>query len=141
MSAAASCAHELFANASYVSDELPSLGLEPLNAEAIAEVCSSLIGTKHDVISELHELDELSATPDAEAVQRRVERIHRWLGEELPKLHELVTSLELASKSRPEIGSAYILVAESAVNVLRSFGKVTNEADAYFRNVQDGRSQ
>jgi hypothetical protein len=133
ISAAESCAHEMLSTASYIEGELPSLRLPPPYVKSIAEVCSSLVGTKHDVISELHELGELSADRASETVQDRVERIHAWLGEELPKLHKLVKSLESASQSQPEIGTAYILVAESAVNILMSFGKVTDAAKACFR--------
>jgi len=138
MSAAGLCAQEMLSNASYVNGELSSLGLTPVYVQSIGEVCSSLIGTKHDVISELHELEEFSAEPASEVVQRRVERVHRWLGEELPKLDNLVKSLESASQTKPEIGSAYVLVAESAVNILRSFSKVSNEAEAYFRAARAG---
>jgi len=133
MSAAGLCAQEMLSNASYIDRELSSLRLAPAYVQSIGEVCSSLIGTKHDVISELHELEEFSAEPASEVVQRRVERIHRWLGEELTKLHNVVKSLESASQTEPEIGTAYILVAESAVNIIQSFSKVSNEAEAFFR--------
>src|SRR5215218_8270922 len=84
ISAAGSCADEMLSNASFISSEFPSLSLPPSHVASIEQVCSSLIDTKHDVISELYELDDLLSEPASEVVQRRVERIHRWLGEELP---------------------------------------------------------
>lgn len=69
-------------------------------------------------------------------MQRRVERIERWLGEELPKLHELVVALEAAAQAQASAGSAYILVAESATNVYRGFQQVSLAADAYRQSVR-----
>lgn len=52
------CAMEMLANASYIEGELPNVEL-PDNLRAMtAQLCTTLVGTKHDVISELAELDD-----------------------------------------------------------------------------------
>ena len=81
---AARCAHEMLNNAFYIQKELPSIDLEGSYREQIAEVCSGLVWTKHDVISELHDLDEVDAAADSVEVQRRVRRVVDWAAEEIP---------------------------------------------------------
>lgn len=118
-------------NGAFIQKELGSIDVSDRLRGAISDVCSALMATKHDVISELIELDGLGATPEAAVVQDRVDRIFQWLSEEIPKLHELVMSLESASKEEPRHGIAYILVAESATNVLRSFGSMADALERY----------
>lgn len=131
LSAAATAAHEMLANATYVQGELASLGLVESQRHAIAEVCSALIGTKHDVLSELAELRELGEPSTSTLVQRRVERIARWLREDLPQLHSVVEALDAARGSDSNARGGYVLVAESAANVLRAVGQAATAATEY----------
>jgi len=132
--AASSCAHAMLENAMFIEKELPTLAVpEPFQSQ-ISQVCSALVGTKHDIITEvfeLHELREHGEPPGSITVQRRVERIVAWLGEELPKLHALVQALEAATETRSPTSGAYILVAESATNVYRTYEHVSLAADKY----------
>ncbi len=134
LSAASACAHSMLESATYIEDELPKLALpEPFQGR-ISAVCSVLVGTKHDIVTEVGELYELMGLgepPESSTVQRRVERIVRWLGDDMPKLHAVVKGLEEAVATQGVIGSAYILVAESAVNVYRSFAEVSDAAARY----------
>lgn len=95
------------------------------------QICSTLVGTKHDVISDLFELDELLASkPQKSAIVSRVDRLERWLWEDITKMHVIVTALNSASTQDPKRGSAYLLVAESATNILNSFNHFTAAADS-----------
>jgi len=49
----------------------------------------------------------------------------------MPKLHVLVKSLESESANEIAVGTAYLLVAESATNIFQSFIKVSEAADKY----------
>ena len=118
----------MLSSAAYIEQELPSLVIPDAHRNAIKQACSDLVGTKHDVVSELGELHELT---DPAMVQSRVERIVGWITEELHRLHAVVKTLESASASDSSIELAYMLVAESAVNVLRSFDNVTQAAKKY----------
>jgi hypothetical protein len=131
ISAARTCAYDMFNNASYVQEELSSLELSELYSKDILGVCAALVGTKHDIINELQELVELNALGDSPVVQGRVERIVTWLSEVLPKLDHLVRSLETETRIEPKYGSAYILVAESTTNILKSYAKVAEAAETY----------
>lgn len=131
ISAASSCAHEMLASAAYIESELLSLVIPDAHRSAIKQVCSDLAGTKHDVVSDLGELHELTVPAGSTVVQNRVERIRNWLADELPKLHAVVKSLESASAFDNKVELAYMLVAESSVNVLRSFENVTQAARKY----------
>lgn len=136
MAAASACAHAMMDNAVYMERELPTLGLSADLSSRISALCATLIGTKHDIVTEVIELDELccGAEPaDPAAVAHRVERTVRWLGEEMPKLHEVVVALQSAMDSHAPAGTAYLLVAGSAVNVYDSYEGVRQAADEYDR--------
>jgi hypothetical protein len=104
-----------------------------LPTEELAEVesiCSDFIGTKHDVFHELGELKECSNLDD------RVRRIMCWISEDVIKLREMVEHLDALAKSDQRYVSAYLLVAESGANILKSFvpagqsaGRLLEEAD------------
>ena len=125
------CAHEMLNNAANVTKELPSLQISDAHRAEIVQICSDLIGNKHDVISELFEMDELDPIEDKNALIVRVQRIKSWLGECLPVLHTLVQSLELQSTTQPGYRLAFLLVAESATNILHAFIAMSESADLY----------
>jgi hypothetical protein len=115
ISTASACGMTLMENAAYVQRELPNVNL-PLEIQADVEsLCSELIGTKHDVFHELGELKECANLED------RVRRIMWWISEAVVKLREMVERLDALAKSDSRYGTAYLLVAESGTNILKSF--------------------
>lgn len=131
LSAAASCAHEMMKNAMFMEKEFPSIAISKHLRGAIESVCSSLVGTKHDIITELGEIQDLVEADASAALESRVDRVVRWLGEELPKLDAVVTSLNAVRVTDSAAGTAYLLVAGSAVNVMQRYGAAADAADAY----------
>ena len=130
MTAAHNCAMEMLANASYIQKELPNVNM-PDSLRAMTEkVCSGLIGTKFDIVSELSELDELLGAPESETrvIDLRVNRIVAWLQDDVRQMHELVTAFDSASKENSDYALAYMLVAESGANILRAFSATTEAA-------------
>ncbi len=127
------CAEQILGNVRYIEKELPSLELDATLRDRVEKICTTLIGTKHDVISELFELDEMRPTADISEKQARVRRIVNWVSEDLLELHEVVTALGAAGNDAPQAGLAYALVAESAVNVLEAFSEMSDAADQYLR--------
>ena len=124
------CALAMLESGTYMERELPNVCMNESVRVAAAELCSQLIGTKHDIFHELFELDELLTTgaPD-DQIKSAIALIIRWLWDDIRQMHELVTSLEAAAKNDPACGSAYILVAESAVNILNPFNRAKEAAD------------
>ena len=114
-SAAHACGMSLMSNAEYVQKELPTVELPTDIRTSIESLCADWIGTKHDVI---HELDELKGSQN---IEERVRRIMRWLGEDMAKLQEQVRKLDDLARSQDRFRLAYLLVDESAGNILRSF--------------------
>ena len=98
----------------------------------VSAVCATWISNKHDILDELDDFHDIPAPSGSELKQARVARICRWLSEDFPQLNELVEYLRVLSERDPKFSPAYMLVAESAVNVLRSFGEVRAAADRYF---------
>lgn len=103
-------------NAEYVRRELPDLGLPDELAARVAEACDALVGLKHDAVSELFAALEERERSEADAA-RRMERLVDVSAEDLRPLHDLVTGLREA----PEASLAFVLVAESAANVLGAY--------------------
>jgi hypothetical protein len=121
---ARNCATAMLDNAMYISDELANVSMSDALRARTQKICDSLISTKHDVIHELFELDELVASdPSASAIPRYVERIVAWLGEEVTPMHELVMALDSSCKKDPAYTAAYVLVVESAANILDRFNR------------------
>jgi len=132
LSKAYSCSMRMFENASYVEQELPNVKIPPRLRKQAAVVCATWVSNKHDILDELDDFHDIAAPSESEVKQARVERISRWLSEDFPQLNELVEKLRVLSEQDPKFAPAHILVAESAVNVLRSFGEVRAAADRYF---------
>ena len=130
MASARGCAMAMLENAIYVEKELPNVAMPDELRKLTAKVLSELIGTKHDIITEVSELDELLASAPSDAVKHaeRVERIVRWLSDDMKELHGLVTALREAGDKNPDYGSALMLVMESATNILLTYNKVLDAA-------------
>lgn len=122
-SAAYACAMSLMSNADYVQKELPTVELPTDIRASIESLCADWIGTKHDVIHELDELQESSNIED------RIRRIMTWLGEDMAKLQEQVRRLEALATAEDRYRLAYLLVGESGGNILRSFVATGESAD------------
>lgn len=131
MAAGRDCALEMLKNASFIQRELPEVELPDALCEETEQLCSSLIGTKHDIMTELSELDDLLAAqaPNTE-IRRRMERIARWLGDNVEELQALVEKLEAAKQEDSNYTLGWVLVAESAANVRDAFTHSVEDAQA-----------
>jgi hypothetical protein len=96
-----------------------------------AEVCESMVGTKHDVISELFEIDELlKSKTDWAAVSSRIDHLIRWLWEDISKMHQVVMALREDSQKNQDHTLSLILVQESAANIINAFNCAKAAVDA-----------
>ncbi len=128
---ARNCALCMLENATYIKSELANVRMNDALRAQTEQVCTALVGTKHDIISELFELDELlGSQASASVIGSRVNRIVQWFRDDITMMHQLVMSLESASKEDPSCGSAYVLVAESATNILNAFNRTRAAADS-----------
>lgn len=108
-------------NATYVQAELDRVQMpEPMRTRTIA-VCEALIGTKHDVIHEIFEIDELLVDkPDPALISGRMARVIQWMSDDVRVLHQLVKDLESAAQGDAAVQLAYLLISESSVNILNA---------------------
>jgi hypothetical protein len=128
-SAAQNCAMQMMSNATYIQTELPSLRLPEGMSEQIATLCDSLIATKHDVISEIFELSEVSESSSPSNINERVKMIIQWLWETIQEMNEVAQSLQTAAGADPQFSISCLLVAESASNILNPFNRAAEAAD------------
>ena len=122
------CALQMLSNASYIQRELPSLDLPDELRRKIEAVCDSLISTKHDVITETFELEELaqSGVPQ-DRLDEKMGRISQWLCEPLGEMHELVMEVERMVSRDPGYSLVFILIVESATNIANSMPEWLND--------------
>ena len=128
--ATCACALQMLSNASYIQGELPSLDVPDEHRLRIEAVCDSLISTKHDVITETFELEELaqSGVPQAR-LDEKMGRISQWLCETLGEMHELVMEVERLVSSDPRYSHVFILIVESATNIANLMSGVLSDEE------------
>ena len=89
------------------------------------------VGTKHDVVSELFEIDELlESKTDGRTLSSRLDRVIRWLWQDISKTHHLVMVLREDSENNKNHTLSLILVQESATNILNAFNCAKAAVDA-----------
>lgn len=129
---------EIDSNIRFVLQELPKLALKAEFAAHVRKVFEDFAGCSHDVRPEIlnlrdklghgdpnHPNDPGIANPDPRVT---IGFIRDWLQAEFNDLHALVQALG-APAARREVGSAYILVAESAFNMLTAYGRMQDALD------------
>jgi hypothetical protein len=116
-----SCAMQMMSNASYIQRQLPTIEVPDELRAKVEALCESLIGTKHDVITELFELDEQArAGVSEEKLSEKMHRTVKWLCEPIQEMHELVQEVEQLTSKDPRYGLLFILIIESATNIANS---------------------
>jgi hypothetical protein len=125
-----SCAMQMMSNASYIQRELPSIKVpQELRAKVEAQ-CNSLLATKHDVITELFELEEQErGGVDEEGLSKKMDRVVWWLCESIQEMHELVQEVEQLVSKGPCYGHLFILIIESATNIANSLPGVLSDEE------------
>jgi hypothetical protein len=131
LSAIRDCALIMLENASYVQRELPRVEIaDPLRSQT-AEICEDMVGTQHDVISELFEIDDLlRSKAESPVISSRLKRLIRWLWEDISRLDQVVMALRADSEKNKNHTLALILVEESAANILNAFNRAKAAVDA-----------
>ncbi|MFO1485532.1 MAG: hypothetical protein U1F71_19375 [Verrucomicrobiaceae bacterium] len=115
------CALQMLSNASYIQRELPSLDIPTELRLKVETVCGSLINTKHDVITELFELEEMEREgADEERLSEKMERTAKWLCEPIEEMHEVVLQLQKLISNDIRYSSVFLLFVESATNIINS---------------------
>lgn len=128
--AAHRCAMEMADNVLYIRQELPRVDLPPGLADTLNDACDELISAKFDIISDLSGLDDLlGRNPDSPAILSKARDILDRLDTTFLLLHPVVMNLEEAAVDDPCYHLAFLLVAESAVNVLNAHGSVPRFGD------------
>ena len=124
------CAVQMMMNAIYIQRELTNVGISDELRQRTEKLCCALIGTKHDLVTEIFELDEvIEAGAGNVEVLRRIIAWCSGPGGAL-KMHEIVMALDAESKKDVMNVGAYLLVSESAVNILRPLHEMRRDRGA-----------
>jgi hypothetical protein len=118
-------------NASYIQHELQNVEIpDPLKSQT-TEICDALVGTKHDIISELFEIhDLLESDAESAVISSRLTRSIRWLWEDISRLDQVVMALRADSQKNESHTLALILVEEAAANILSAFNRAKAAVDS-----------
>ena len=125
---------EIGGNIDFVRDELPVLTIPEAEQLRIVEVCEGFEGALYEVRKEIRNLeDKLGMHAGQEPFDPDIKNpdplvtigfIDRWLWTEIEAMHQTVLHLDRLSKDDHALGVAYLLVAESAANVLTAYSSV-----------------
>jgi hypothetical protein len=116
---ARNCAMQMMQNGSYILNELPPLRMTDALRKKIEALCISLIDSKHDLIHEIFEIDELvTSTPESPAITEGIERMRQWIFMATMSFHDCVKDVQRAVELGEADGLLSLLLTESAVNIL-----------------------
>lgn len=119
------CAMAMLDNAQFIEGELPRVTLTAELKKQVADVCESLVGTKHDLIHEIFEFDELRGSGASEAkLVKCLDGMVGMIAEVVGQLHRVVMALRKASAADTGLTMASVLVMESATNILHAYEAV-----------------
>ncbi len=126
---ARNCALLMQDQVEYIQQELFEIeSTEELRRE-IENMCSTLIGTKHEVLTELFELKEVIDSAEIskktdEIIRRRIKHIVNCFHNDIEKMHQLVTQLQQRNHSL-----LCSLVSASSTNIIMAFTRVADLTD------------
>lgn len=126
------CAAVMLESSDYIKKELPNVTMsDDLRAETL-DLCETFVGTWFDMRTEIREIDELYETGEATPteVNRRLVRAVRWMWDDCTKANALVEKLRAAQDAGVDDHGAYILVAESVLNVLTAWAAARDAVHA-----------
>ena len=124
------CAMQMLCNATYIQKELPNVAIPDGLGEKIEAVCVSLIATKHDVMTEVLELDNLPLTTPPDVLDETINMIMKWLGEPIRDMDKLALACQAAASEDERFIGCSLLIGESATNILNASIAVLDARDA-----------
>jgi hypothetical protein len=133
--AAFTCASTMGEQARYLMRELGNVRIDGEYRQTLEKICQPPEDNAWDIPTELDELAALALPDDAPTVRMRVNRIHAWLSESLPDVHQIVRALDHAAATQPLRSSAFVLVAESAAAVINACTEVDRARAQYLTSV------
>lgn len=110
-------------NADYVRKEIPEFRLPKDLQGRLEGMPEELRVLGFQTLGELAavEVDLREGTLEPAEASRRLPEVLHWLAQQFHPVHELVVTLRDAPNEGSDIGSAYVLLAESAANIFRAF--------------------
>lgn len=120
-------------NAQYVERELPNVRMSDENLARTRALCQDLIAARGDVHRILSELDGITIATAADRdklVTIALRALERLQASRL-RMHEVVQALDADNDHKDvDLTGAYILVAESATNILNAYHRARVACDA-----------
>lgn len=125
---------EIAQNVDYILINLPSLTILHTERLNIERTCEEFKSAVYDVRKEIRNLeDKLGLHPDEDPFDPGINNpdpyvtmnfIDKWLCTRIYTMHQTVQHLEKLSMDTGASNSAYVLVAESAVNILNAYSAI-----------------
>jgi len=128
-SEARECCAQMIANASYMQNELANVRMSDELRKRTVELCADLGGMHFDAFSEISDIDELLERDDGNPdILARINLTETWMQGAAIKMHGIVEALYADSEKDVMKVGAYLLVSESAVNILNPLTRMRQTA-------------
>ena len=115
------CAMQMMLNGAYIQGEISSLQMPDALRQSLKEICENLISTKHDLMQEIYEADDLlKRDPDSGLSDSNFRNIRNWIMSSLTEMNQCVEATQRAITEGRADPLLFMLVAESTANVLNS---------------------
>ena len=123
-------ARVLMGNSMYIQKELPPMTMSDELREILNALCTDLIGTKHDLLHEIFEIDKLmSASPDTPVLAAGIERIQNWMMMSAWSFREGVDEVDKAVKEGTAEFLVQMLLMSCTINILHCIPSPPDLAD------------
>ena len=114
------CAAQMTANGGYIQQELGNVRMNDELRTRTQELCTDFGALHFDLLSEILDINRLLEEDDSnDEILGRVELIEKWAQDEMLKMHGIVQELDAAAETDVMKVGAYLLLSESAVNILK----------------------
>jgi len=114
------CAAQMTANGGYIQQELGNVRMNDELRTRTQALCTDLAALHFDLLREILDINRLLEEDDSnDKILAKFELIKKWAQDEMLKMHGIVQELGAAAETDVMKVGAYLLVSESAVNILK----------------------
>ncbi len=129
--AARECAQQMMDNAHYIRQHLVEVSFPEGTEDRIETLCQQLLTTHEKAMSAMADVSGWTeATEDLR--RQQVEQMVQLLSEPLARMNSIISDLSVGLAD-PRFFLGYLLVTESATNILNTFNEAADSGDLVLR--------
>lgn len=120
------CAYVVQSNAHYIEKELPNVPLDDATREETKGLCAKMFSLYFDILDVVEELEEKFSSDDFhfKSFKTHSRLVSCWMWELIKHMDLIISRVSQMAEHDPECRITYILLSESAVNLMNAFGEM-----------------